>query len=190
MTDYVNPHAVTETTEFCHVCNTKPCKYGFAPDDQLIYPGWTWGDHRHMLNILIGLEAEDAAVRAASKKLDTIISRELSPEDYIMAPPKCPECLTLDGLPHDDDCKTGPPREAGGYQYLNDRFEPIHTTSVPLTDADALDYFYQVETMFQANNAFGATGYITRRELKGTKYEMMPFKFDVEAGEIVPLRGK
>lgn len=76
-------------------------------------------------------------------------------------------------------------REAGGYKYLNDKFEEIHLTSVPMTDREALEYFGIIDLWFQSTSP----KYILRRPIEGSKYEMMPFQYDPETGKVTRIEG-
>lgn len=76
-------------------------------------------------------------------------------------------------------------REAGAYQYLTDKFEIIHTTSVPMTDDEALEYFSIVQLQYPTVTL----QYITRRGMNEYKFAMMPFQYDKETGEVKPIAG-
>jgi hypothetical protein len=76
-------------------------------------------------------------------------------------------------------------REAAGYEYLSEKFESLHTTSVPMTDQEALEYFSLVHTWFPNSGV----KYITRRAMGGTRYEMMPYTYDVETREVTRIEG-
>lgn len=74
-----------------------------------------------------------------------------------------------------------PQREAGGYQYRDDRLDIIHNTSAPLTDAEALEYFAVVQSWFPGCKV----QYIERREMYKYVFEMMDYQY--VDGEVVPL---
>lgn len=72
-------------------------------------------------------------------------------------------------------------REAGAYEYLNESLMVLHTTSVPMTDAEALEYFSFVQEWFTTEKV----KFIQRRELDAAKFEMMDFFWDGK--EVRPL---
>lgn len=69
-----------------------------------------------------------------------------------------------------------PVRDAGGYQYLSDEFKVVHTTSVPMNDEEAIDYFRIVQCMFPKDSV--KVKYLTRREMNGHEYKMIPWQYD------------
>jgi hypothetical protein len=75
-------------------------------------------------------------------------------------------------------------REAQSYQYLTDKFEVLHHTSVPMNDVEALEYFGFVNTMYL--NAV-ATYITVKRFGEGEKYQMLPYIYDHDREEAVPL---
>ena len=108
-------------------------------DDTVIWeatadsPAFTWGDHKRMEETLRHLEATDPMVKKARERLDAAIE-ELGIEQS--KPRTCEYCGVQEFSLHKLNCPdavndTG--REAGGYQYLNDRFEVVWTTSTPRT---------------------------------------------------------
>lgn len=78
-----------------------------------------------------------------------------------------------------------PVRDAAGYQYLNDKFELLHTTSVPVNDQEALEYFSFIKTWFFEESP----KYITRRELDSVDYKMMPYRYNDKTGKITRIEG-
>ena len=73
-------------------------------------------------------------------------------------------------------------REAQSYAYLNDKFEPLHVTSVPITDREALEYFSFVQEWFYAENV----KYINKQSWDGDM-KMLPFQYDRETREVTPI---
>lgn len=71
-------------------------------------------------------------------------------------------------------------REAGAYEYLSENFETLHSTSVPMTDKEALEYFSLIKVWFPLEKPC----YITRRELDGREFKMMPWRYDNETGRV------
>lgn len=74
-------------------------------------------------------------------------------------------------------------REAGAYEYLTEKLDVLHTTSVPMTDQEALEYFSFVQEWFPNEDV----KFITRRELDGKTFEMMDFFWDRELKEARPI---
>lgn len=74
-------------------------------------------------------------------------------------------------------------REAGGYQYLNEKFEEIHSTSVPMTDREALEYFSIVALWFTTTSP----KYILKRDMNEYEYKMMPYTYDAETEEVTRI---
>lgn len=161
-------------------------------DSEEILPGWTWGDHRMMEAALKELEESDPRVKAAREQLDAKLI-----EAGLMAPPAppvevCSECGQPVFKPHDYDCPDRPAlpgeipeRDAGGYQYINDKFEVVHTTSVPMNDEEAFDYFRNVEQMNFNHETH--VRYLTKRGLRDNDYKMLPFQYDSETKEVTPI---
>lgn len=73
-------------------------------------------------------------------------------------------------------------REAAGYQYRDANFNIIHTTSVPMTDKEALEYFSIVALWFNKPPV-----YIEVRRFDTGKYKMLPFAYDAETREVTEL---
>lgn len=65
-------------------------------------------------------------------------------------------------------------REAGGYGFLNEKFDVLHYTSVPKDDEDAIGYSVLVAGWYPDQEV----KYIIRRELMEHKYKMIPYKFE------------
>lgn len=164
------------------------------PDDEVLITSadgttWTWGEHRQMEAWLKELEADDPVTAAARKKLDdTMIEAGIKPDERVIR--VCEFCgveeFTIHnyGCPSARDDVTG--REAGGYQYLDENFQPVWTTSVPRTDEFALQHFKNIQMMHEDINVC----YILRRPMHSNEYSMMPFRFDRtlgEEGEVVPI---
>lgn len=157
-----------------------------ATDDT---PAFTWGDHKRMAATLAEIESEDPALAAASDRLNEGLEKlGISPFDKVIR--ICEYCGVQEHTIHKYNCPeaandvTG--REAGAYQYLNDRFEVVLVTSVPRTDEFALRHFKNVQMMNEDENIC----YITRRAMHESEYKMMPFRFDRtlgEEGEVVPI---
>jgi hypothetical protein len=76
-------------------------------------------------------------------------------------------------------------REAGAYEYLDEKFVVLHTTSVPMTDREALEYFPIVEQWFNEMTP----KYITKRAVDGHEFKMLPYTYDADTGEVTPIEG-
>ena len=162
-------------------------------DDVVIFeatgttPAFTWGDHRHMLRLLQDAEAGDEAVAAASSRLDAKL-KELGYKEPELI---CEFCWRKESEPHDRDCPDNNDpslwvqREALAYQYLGPDFVPVHVTSVPMNDDEALEYFGIVELMFVGPGPHAR--YIQRKALDSQKFEMMPWYFDNDKWEVRPI---
>lgn len=72
--------------------------------------------------------------------------------------------------------------EPSNYVYMNERLETIWTTSVPICDDQAIDYFTQVAAMGPQFNPV----YLRKREPNGT-YKIIPFIYDRETDEAKEL---
>lgn len=162
-------------------------------DDTVIFeatddtPAFTWADHKRMAATLAEIESEDPAVAAARDRLDEGLERLGMNKPR---PRVCEHCGVEEFTVHKYNCPeaandvTG--REASAYQYLNDRFEVVLTTSVPRTDEFALRHFKNVQMMNENENVC----YITRRAMHELDFKMMPWRFDRtlgEEGEVIPI---
>lgn len=76
-------------------------------------------------------------------------------------------------------------REAAGYQYLNEKFEAIHITSVPMTDQEALEYFPIVAVWFNDT----APKYVMKRGFDEHDYKLIPYQYDAESKEVSRIEG-
>lgn len=73
-------------------------------------------------------------------------------------------------------------REAGAYQFLTDKLEVVHTSSVPTTDKQALLHLKLVQCWFPSERV----QYITKRNMNGREFTMLPVEIiDGEVFEIV-----
>lgn len=164
-------------------------------DDEVIFTDtsgkdYTWGEHRKMEKMLAELERTDSSVRKAREKLDIRLA-EFGIQQYGPTILICEHCGEQEFKLHKENCldyyKDLPVvREAGGYQYLDDRFRIIHTTSVHCNDEEALDYFRIVALMFPSDSDFHVK-YIMRREMHETTYKMLPYQYDPETKEVTPI---
>ena len=154
-----------------------------ATDDM---PAFTWGDHKRMEATLKEIESEDPAIAAARDRLDEALEKMGMNQ---RKPRICEHCGVEEYTIHKLNCpdsKNDIGREAGGYQYLNDRFEVVWTTSVPRTDEFALRHFKNIQMMNEDENVC----YIMRRAMHESDYKMMPWRFDRtlgEEGEVLPI---
>lgn len=71
-------------------------------------------------------------------------------------------------------------RTAGGYKYYDKSFREVHTTSVPINDEEALDYFGVVSVWF---DELDQPRYLARRALDGSKFDMLPYEYNYMTGE-------
>lgn len=152
-------------------------------------PAFTWGDHRMMSAMLDEAEASDPNIAAARARLDaTLVEAGFSYEPELV----CQWCWHKINQPHDTDCRdhNDPAlwvkREAAGYQYMNDKFVIVHTTSVPMTDQEALEYFGIVQLMFTADPDLWVR-YIMRRDIGEQTFKMMPFQYNKDVREVFPI---
>lgn len=77
--------------------------------------------------------------------------------------------------------KPAPEREAGGYEYRDEFFGLVDVTSVPKTDAEALEYFKTI-------HAWGQPAvFILKREMNDYKYQPMPYKYDPQTKEVTRI---
>lgn len=150
-----------------------------ATDDQ---PAFTWGDHRRMAAMLEDLEADNPAVAKARERLDEALG--LYEKQVVLI---CEFCWQPENKPHDRDCRDNNDpalwvkREALSYEYLGPDMKPVHLTSVPMTDDEALGYCGIVELMFTGPGPH--VKYIMRKALDGSR-AMMPWQFDAETWEV------
>lgn len=150
-------------------------------------PAFTWGDHRAMSAALEEIEEDSPAVAAARERLD----RALEDCGWTVAGKVkqiCQFCWQPEDKPHETDCRDNNDpalwvkREALAYQYLGPDFVPVHTTSVPMTDDEALQYFGIVELMFVGEGPHAV--YIMRKALDSMEFKMMPWTFDADKWEV------
>jgi hypothetical protein len=151
-------------------------------------PAFTWGDHRQMLKFLQESEASDEAIAAAGRRLEEALASVGYKEPELI----CEFCHRKEGQPHEPECRDHDDpsmwakREAGGYQYLDDGFRIVHTTSVPMTDEEALEYFSVVQLMFTGEPDLWVR-YIKRREINSVEYKMIPWQYNKDVGEVFPI---
>lgn len=93
-------------------------------------------------------------------------------------------CTRLKEHPREEE-DTSPDleREAAGYQYRDSSFQIIHTTSVPMTDQEALEYCSIVDAWFLDVSPM----YVEVRRLDSGHYKMLPYVYDAETREVAPL---
>lgn len=156
-----------------------------ATDDS---PAFTWGDHKRMAATLAEIESEDPVVAAAAERLDAALEKlGIDPNARVIR--ICEHCGVEEYTIHKLNCpdsKNDLGREAGGYQYLDENFQPVWLTSVPRTDEFALRHFKNIQLMHPEVNVT----YILRRAMHETEYKMMPFRFDRtlgKEGEVLPI---
>ena len=148
----------------------------------------TWGDHRRMIAMLEAMDGSEEAIDAAKENL----TKALEEAGYVKPERICEWCHRKESEEHEIECRdSNDPshwvkREAGGYQYLDANLHHVHTSSVPLTDEEALEYFKIVQLMFPADPDL-VVKYIKKRELNGAVYDMMPFYFDKDKWEVYPI---
>jgi hypothetical protein len=151
-------------------------------------PDFTWGDHRRMLAMLQEMEDDNPVLAAARKRLDDALKESgwTTRTELI-----CQWCHQPESKPHEIECRdhNDPAlwvkREAAAYQYLTPDFVVAHTTSVPMTDVEALEYFSIVELMFPGDEQ--VVKYITRKAVDSNEFKMMPWQFDLETWEVSPI---
>lgn len=154
-------------------------------------PAWTWGDQRLMQQQLADLESSDPAVMKARQRLDAYLEengwQEGGPKRLV-----CACCYRSPEEPHEEECRFRPlrpeeivQREAHGYEYYSGRFEPIHMTSVPMNDEEALDYFRIVDAMQFTEDV--RVQYIYKRAWGENEYKMMPYQYNRETGEVIEI---
>lgn len=152
------------------------------------HPAFTWGDHRRLVKMLEAMDGSEDAIAAAKANLE----KSLEEAGYVKPERICEYCHRKESEDHEIECRdSNDPslwarREAGGYRYLDENFHHVHTTSVPLSDEEALEYFKIVQLMYPADPDYKVK-YIMRREINGSEYHMMPFYFDKEKWEVFPI---
>lgn len=164
-------------------------------DDEIIFTdsegiAYTWGQHREMERTLDELEKQDTDVKSARVRLENTLAkygiRANAPVIKV-----CEFCGTNEYATHKTSCvdylKDLPvTREAGAYKYLSDKFEVVHQTSAPLNDDEALGYFGIVQLMFQRDPDLWVR-YILRRNLHEDEFKMMPWEFNKDVWEVLPI---
>lgn len=149
---------------------------------------YTWGEHRAMEKQLPLLAVDDEMVAEAKRRLDNVLLEH----GYDPNPPPaefiCEHCKRREYIIHAEDCPDyekdlAVTREAGAYQFLNDRFEVVHHTSVCVNDEEAIDYFRIVQVWFIDENI----KYVMRRELHGSEFKMIPWQYDKETGAVTKI---
>lgn len=158
--------------------------YIFEPSES--FPeGWTWHQHREMEATLKLLESQDADVSVARKNLDDRLeSSGLLFNGHI--PQICEFCWKPETQPHDLECpESNDPslwvvRERAGYQFLNLKFEVLHSTSMPMTDQEAYELIGMVEIWHPSERV----AYIWARDLDSTDYKMLPYAFNYETQKV------
>lgn len=154
-------------------------------------PAFTWGDHRMMEKTLKELEASDPNVMLARQRLDDYLEfngwREGDPKRLV-----CSDCRRSPEQPHEEECQYRPARpeeipvrDAHGYEYYSDKFEPLHMTSCPANDEEALDYFRIVDA-FTYDREVRVT-YIYKRAWGESEYKMMPYQYFRETKQVIPI---
>jgi hypothetical protein len=154
-------------------------------------PAFTWGDHRAMLRQLEEMESENPMVLKARERLQ----RYLVENNWLEDGPKrliCAKCGRSPEQPHEEECEYRPARpeemvqrEAHGYEYYSDRFEPVHMTSVPMDDEEALDYFRIIDAIRFTEDI--RVQYVYKRAWGESEYKMMPYQFNRETGQVLPI---
>lgn len=152
----------------------------FPKDHELIREGYTWGDHSKMLAFLDSLPDDDPATEIARSKVEKV-----------SLPRMCEYCHKPEGEPHELECRdcNDPSlwvkREALAYTYLTENFEELHTTSTPMTDEEAVEYFRLVHFWFPKD----PPKYITRKGLDPSDeaFHMMPWMYEAEYEAVIPI---
>jgi hypothetical protein len=155
------------------------------PDEQEIFEGWTWGEHRAMEKSLTELALSDEQVALAQQSLDDkLASAGIDPdaprdESHFV----CEYCGRDEWLVHEETCPDYDPndkhvREAAAYQYMDEGFHVLHTTSMPLCDEDAVDTFRIVAIWFPDD----LPRYVLRKEFGEDTFHMIPGQYIV--GEV------
>jgi len=147
--------------------------------------GWTWGDHKAMKKTIDELEANDHVVKDARDKLDARLLDAGFLEYPVLV---CHRCRQPQESPHKEDCPdfrdptmNHGPRWRAGYQFFNEKFEPLHITSIPMDDEEAKKYILKVNEWFPEDRV----KYVWARELTEQKYKMLPWVLDVETGKVI-----
>lgn len=163
-------------------------------DDEIIFTkdgvDWTWGQHRAMEKSLASMEADDQIIKAARTRLDqTLIEHGVYTDPTSVVVRNCEYCGTPEFVRHDEDCRDyyrdlPVTREAGGYRYLDSSFQEITCTSVPMTDEEALEYFGIIQVQFPGDVD---VRFIMRRPMHEGEYELMPYYYDKDKGEVYPI---
>ena len=165
-------------------------------DDEILFEDrgdgqpYTWGEHRAMEAMLAELEESNPEVKAAREKLDAKMVEYGLKHPPVMV---CSGCGQPEFKPHDEECEYRPARpeeipvrDAHGYEYYTAKFEPLHMTSVPCNDEEALDYFRIVAAMQFSEEV--RVVYVFKRAWGENEYKMMPYQYFQETGEIIELK--
>lgn len=162
-------------------------------DDVVIWPAtedrpsFTWGDHRQLRAMLDEAEEENPATKAAGERLQqALVDVGWVKNGRVVQ--ICKHCWRREDEPHEVECpEHNDPamwvkREAAAYRYLGPDFVPVHVTSVPMTDDEAIEYFGVVELMFVGPGPHAV--YIMRKDLGSNDFHMLPWKFNNETWEV------
>jgi len=147
-------------------------------DTDLIREGYTWGDYRKMVEFLDSMDEDDPVTETARAKFEVV-----------PLPRWCEYCHRPQGEPHELECRdSNDPslwvkREARAYCYLDENYEELHTTSVPMTDTEALDYFRIVSIWFPST----PPKFITRKGMDSEAFVPMPYFFEAEFEAVIPI---
>lgn len=162
-------------------------------DDDVIFEAdgqkYTWGQHRQMEKQLHLLEMDDEMVREARRRLDSVLLEHGFDPNPPVPDFECEHCHRKEYLIHAEDCPDyekdlAVTREAAAYQWLNDKFEVVHQSSVCVNDEEACDYFRIVQVWFINENV----KYLMRKEMYGDgNFHMLPWQYDKETGAVTPI---
>lgn len=159
------------------------------PDEEVIFTDhegndYTWGQHRQMEKWLKEAEEDDPLVKEARQRLDAALEEVgFQVNDDIIF--WCQWCKQEETRPHLQTCpdwEPPPTREAAAYRYRDASFNIIHTTSVPMTNQEALEYFSVVAVWFDKPPT-----YVESREFDSSKFTMLPFVYDADTREVTKL---
>lgn len=147
-------------------------------DSDEVWEGYTWGEHRKMLAFLKTMDEDDSTMDETRERLNRI-----------RLPRWCEFCHQPEGVPHELECRdSNDPslwvkREARAYCYLDENYEELHTTSVPMTDEEALEYFRIVYIWYPDD----PPKFIQHKPLDSDNFIPMPYFFEASAEAVIPI---
>lgn len=75
-------------------------------------------------------------------------------------------------------------RTAASYRFYDASLKEVHTTSVPVNDEEALEYFGIVSVWFDDRDQ---PRYLSRRSFDSGDFKMLPYEYNYMTGEVQEL---